>query len=179
MKSPWETAAVGREFSEQTALFQWAAMATSFGLRAANDPLSYKVEGHAKAVFQSSWADQVPQLTWLHAIKNQGHGDAVRGARSAMEGVKAGVSDVFLPVPIGYEVRYSDQVAPFEGGLYGRDGRTYCGLYVELKRQGKNGGASDKQLEFQSDIRDSGYACEICVGWEAARDVILQYLGLT
>lgn len=188
-KTPWEMAAVGNEFSDQSALFAWAAMACFAGPAAANDPLSYTVSGHAAKTYPTD--PPLTGLKWLHAIKNQGHGDKVRGSRSRAEGVRAGVSDIFLPVARVHPVPYGG-LAPFAGshGVYAPVPGSglakldiysgYHGLYVELKKLSeatkKNGGASDIQLEFQADVRVSGYACEVAHGWEAARDVILTYL---
>ena len=176
-KTPWEMAAVGNEFSDQSALFAWAAMAQSFGVTAANSPKSYTLPGFAKFTLDNLPArfdDRLFQLKWLHAIKNQGHGDRIRGARSKAEGVRPGVFDVFLPVVcLKYHAR------PFEGGQLTHthpDRWLYCGLYLELKRI-KDGKPSDIQLEFQADMRAAGYAAEIAYGWEAACDTLLRYLG--
>ena len=38
------------------------------------------------------------------------------------------------------------------------------------------GKASDKQIEWQTFLREQGYVCEVCYGWEHARDTILKYL---
>lgn len=162
-KTPWEMADVGAEFSHQTALFAWAAMARMFGDLAANDPKSYSVAGHAQKLALNGHGRPVPELKWLHAIKNQGHGDSVRGGRSKAEGVRAGVFDMFLPFPMA---RLSNGIVV----------ERFYGLYVELKKPGKHK-TSDVQETFQSDIKAVGYAAEVCVGWEAARDVILRYLG--
>lgn len=172
MKTPHEMAAVGKEFSEQTALFAWAAMARNFGQFVAAHDAAYQVAGWAKKQLDGQHqyggglgyvkAIPIPELKWLHAIKNQGHGDAIRGARSAAEGVKRGVFDTFLPWPMA---RISNGIVV----------QRYYGLYIELKRKGKSN-TSAEQLEFGQDMKAAGYAAEICVGWEAARDVILAYL---
>ena len=61
--------------------------------------------------------------------------------------------DLFLPVP--------------KGG--------YSGLFIELKR--KNGGAlSDAQRDWLDDLAVRGFRAVMCHGWEAARDVLLDYL---
>lgn len=148
MPDPW-TYAKTSEHSHQAALFQWSNMACRFGLKAADDPKSYTVPGWA----MTNPSPPIPQLKWLHAIHNQGHGDAIRGAKAKAEGVKPGVFDLFLPVPMG----------------------EYSGLYLELK-VGK-GQPSDKQLEFADDMRANGYACELAYGWLEAREKILEYLS--
>lgn len=158
---PWSYAAKTRsEHAEQVGLFMWSNMAINFGLLQANDPESYNLHGYANRNYMERGGPLIPQLKWLHAISNHG-----AGFGRAAEGVKAGVADVFLPVPMITAL-----------------GSFSHGLYIELKRQdsaGKKAGiVSDKQLEFGTDMRQAGYAHEICYGWEAARDVILHYLGL-
>lgn len=166
MKTPWDYAATGNEFSHQVALFQWCNMAAMFGIQAANDPLSYNIEGHAKRCFEQ-YNDTVSDLRWLFAIKNAGHGDAVRGARSAAEGVKAGVPDVCLPVPVDLQASL--------GSVW------FHGLYIELKRVAKetrkSGVISKSQIEWQTYLQLTGYRVQVCYGWEAARDCLLKYLG--
>lgn len=169
---PWAYAAKTRnEYAEQVALFMWANMAANFGLKAANDPESYTKAGCAQ-----TWADfkrdQVPVLSRMFAIKNAGHGDAVRGAMSKAEGVKAGVPDICLPV----RKLFTHPEEP--------DGQTVVqasALYIELKRLKSQRGAAGSTSQVQDDWREyltqAGYAVEVCHGWEAARDAILKYLG--
>lgn len=167
---PWSYASKSKsEHAEQVALFMWANMAMRYGPIIAADPLSYNKAGFAKTQFEGKgelgfkrYAATIPQLKWLHAIHNQGHGDAVRGGKAKAEGVKAGVADIFLPVAKAAE--YFSKV--------------YHGLYMELKRK-EAGTPSDIQLEFQTDMRAAGYQCEIIHGWELARDCILSYLGVS
>jgi hypothetical protein len=99
----------------------------------------------------------------LFAIHNQGHGDAVRGAQAKAEGIKAGVPDIMLPVvtfraPGGYS----------------------HGLFIELKRPKlaatAKGVTSNDQKDWIAFLTSQGYRCEVCIGWEAARDVIKDYL---
>lgn len=183
---PWSYAAKTRtEHAEQVALFMWANMACNFGIEAANDPQSYNVPGYAQQHwglngFGSRYCSirgksipvlsvhAVAELKWLHSIHNQGHGDAVRGAKAKAEGVKVGVADVFLPVPMGR--RMEIEPGRESGGLF-----WHSGLYLELKRK-EGGTPSIDQLDFQNDMRNAGYKAEIVHGWEAARDEILSYL---
>jgi hypothetical protein len=153
MKTPWQYAETGNEHSHQVALFVWANMAAQFGLTASKWPDYYTRKGMAKQSLEYL-NDAISELKWLHAIKNAGHGDAIRGARSAAEGVKAGVPDIFLPVP--------------QSQLHG--------LYIELKRPkaiGKaKGVASGTQEKWHGHLKDAGYAVEVCYGWEEAREAI-------
>jgi hypothetical protein len=166
---PWSYAEKTRnEYAEQVALFMWANMAASFGTTAANSASSYLFPGAALAIK----GQPVTQLKWLHAIKNAGHGDAIRGAMSKAEGVKAGVPDICLPV----RKLFTHPEDP--------DGRTVVqssALYIELKRLKSSRGAAGKTSQVQDEWRDylsqAGYCVEVCHGWEAARDAILHYLG--
>jgi hypothetical protein len=98
-----------------------------------------------------------PQLKWLHAIPNANQ------HRMVAEGVRAGVSDIFLPWP--------------------RAVRNYelHGLYIEMKtekrRNQKNGGLSQDQIDFIDYANQAGYKCEVCYSWIEARDRILEYLN--
>jgi hypothetical protein len=176
------------ESASQKALFQYCNMAANFGLNAADQPQSYAEKGYAQALLMrtiGAGSDlRIPQLKYLFAIHNQGHGDAIRGAMAAAGGVKAGVPDTCLPVTIdtSYEI--------FDGNIY-REGRwVHSGLYIELKRkqvltEGKRkaliqarsaGKTSTEQEDWQAFLRQQGYICEICYGFEEARNLILKYL---
>lgn len=129
--TPEQLAAPGTEHAEQVALFQWAALN----------------------------AKQYPQLRRMFAIPNGGsRGDTERsarivGARMKAEGVRPGVSDIFLPAPVG----------------------NYHGLFIEMKR--KDGGEESKeQKAFGADMLAAGYGYACCHGWEQARDTIIDYL---
>jgi len=174
MPDPWSYAKTS-EHSHQAALFMWANMAQMFGPVIADDPHSYTVAGFAKTQFENAGklgykiaGEPIKQFKWLHAIHNQGHGDAVRGATAKAEGVKAGVYDMFLPVP---------KCEPWGTGFpNGRRLISACGFYLELKI-GK-GKPSDKQNEFAADMREAGYATDVAWGWLEARNKLLDYLGL-
>lgn len=163
MKTPWEAAGVNLEHSHQVALFRWASMAENFGLAAAEDPLSYSLPG--RALSYAKEADKIPELHWLHAIKNQGHGDAIRGNRSRAEGVKAGVLDVFLPVP-----KFLSASTMLKAGWMG-----------ELKRPKGQRNAEGKTSAIQEEwitYLSKSYSVSVCVGWEAMRFAILDYLEI-
>ena len=95
-----------------------------------------------------------PELALLHAIPNGGKRIPREAARMKAGGVKAGVPDMFLPVA--------------------REG---ChGLYIELKRR-HGGKVSHQQVSWMDALSRQGYKVSLCLGWDAARDVIQQYLG--
>lgn len=77
---------------------------------------------------------------------------AVQAVRS---GLRRGVPDVFLPVPV----------------------RPYSGLFVEMKRA--NGRPSDvtaDQARWLARLQAAGYQTVVAMGWESARDEINAYL---
>lgn len=156
MPDPWSYAATGREHSHQTALFMWANMAHRFGLTAADNVESYKVSGAAKILLDRHH-DQLPELEWLHAIHNQGHGDKIRGGIARAEGVKPGIFDIFLPYPTSQPI-----------GLR-------AGLYIEMKKL-VGGKPSAEQRLFQEYAERVGYVAKFAVGWLEARTIILTYL---
>lgn len=175
MPDPWSYAdKTGKEHAHQTALFMWANMARNFGPIIADDPHSYKVAGFAKTQFENAgklgykkYSAPIPQLKWLHAIHNQGHGDKVRGGIAKAEGVKAGVADMFLPVPMSIQKAFGGSPLPIG---------EFHGYYLELK-VGYNK-PDEKQLEFMADMRAAGYAADWAKGWLEARQKILDYLQI-
>ena len=93
----------------------------------------------------------VPEVSLMH-IANEGTGSAARGRLQKRQGVRAGVSDLFLSVP--------------------RGGR--AGLWIEMKRMG--GRVSPEQREFLEKMRDLGYDGVVCHGAEAAIEKIHAYM---
>jgi hypothetical protein len=175
------------ESASQKALFQYCNMAANFGLNAADQKDSYTVKGYAAALLERTLPLQdsrIPQLKYLFAIHNQGHGDAIRGAMAAAEGLKKGVPDICLPMTI--RSFQPSELLPENI----RDVYLASGLYIELKRkqvltEGKrkaliqarsSGRASTEQEDWQAFLRQQGYVCEICYGFEEARNLILNYL---
>lgn len=123
---------------------------------------------HQKCVM--AWAavnrDIYPHLKWFHAIPN------ANSQRQVAEGVRAGVSDLFLPVAI--QVRDSHGFP--EAFRYG-----YHGLYIELKlpkrRTQKDGGLSQDQIDFLKYANEVGYRGVVCYGWLEAKDELVKYLN--
>jgi hypothetical protein len=111
--------------------------------------------GHQSALF--CWAaqnqDRFPELKWMYAIPNGGERNVAVAAKLRAEGVRAGVSDVCLPIARG----------PFHG------------FYIEMKKPG--GKESDKQKEFGAFLVEQGYHYECCDHWEIARDMIEWYMS--
>lgn len=105
-------------------------------------------------------------LKLLFAIPNGGERHAAVAGKMKAEGAKAGVWDLFLPVPD-----------------YVRDNSGYTvwhGLYIEMKEPGRrnhaNGGLSDKQIDFGKAMDAQGYALAVCYTYEEAFVVLMKYL---
>ena len=113
---------------------------------------------HREQVKLIAWARAAaevhPELELLHAIPNGGARDRITGARLKAEGVLAGMPDLCLPVPRG----------------------PWAGLYIELKRPDGRGQLTKAQERIIHKLRAVGHRVEVCKGWLAARDVILNYL---
>ena len=105
------------------------------------------------------WAAYKPTLRWLHAIPNGGNREPREALRLKRQGVKPGVSDIFLPVP----------------------SNGYHGLYIELKRRKLHGRASvtRQQSEFLTFANSNGYRAVICYGANEAIEEIERYLDST
>lgn len=152
---PADLAKSGTESGHQRAVFAWAAIAVNHGFDVAN---RVSIEG-AKA-FEGSLKIGVPELKWLHAIPNGGaRGDdaktrMIRGNALKAEGVRAGVSDMSLPVKRGQ----------------------YSGLYIEMKKPGKLSGESAEQKEFGAFVRAQGFGYVVCDHWEKAVAIIQEYM---
>ena len=95
-----------------------------------------------------------PRWSWLHAIPNAGAG-AQRGQAGKLkaEGVKRGVPDLCLPVPIG----------------------RWHGAYVEMKRRGER--PSEDQIAWGLYLKGAGYAYALCYTFEEARAFLAAYLA--
>lgn len=117
------------EAQEQEAVIRWAEMSTG----------------------------RYPELALLFHIPNGGsRRDAREGAHLKKLGVRAGVPDLFLPVPRG----------------------AYHGLFIEMKRE-KGGRTSKDQEMWLLALGSKGYATYVANGFEEARQMLEEYLGLT
>ena len=105
-----------------------------------------------------------PELHDLFAIPNAGGyvggyaNNMQRVQAMKLEGVRAGVPDICLPHARGI----------------------YHALYIELKRVGATASAvSDRQTDWHTRLAKAGNKVAVCLGWEAARDVVLLYIEIT
>lgn len=93
-----------------------------------------------------------PELEYLFAIPNGGQRNRATAGKLKAEGVKPGVSDLFLPVPRG----------------------RFHGLWIEMK-YGMNKPTAE-QLAWMDAMRRFGYRCEVCWSADEAWTVIEEYL---
>lgn len=100
------------------------------------------------------WANYIPELEDMFAIPNGGSRNKIEAANLRRQGVKAGVSDVFLPLPCG----------------------DYHGLWIEMKV--KPNTPTQKQREFLEHMARNGYAAHVCYSFDEAREIIERYLKL-
>jgi hypothetical protein len=104
------------------------------------------------------WAKKIalagrPELGFLYHTPNGGsRGKREAGILKAM-GVKAGVSDLFLPI-----------MASGKGGLW-----------IEMKAD--KGRESEEQLKWIYDMQHNGYEAKVCWSWRDAIEAICDYLG--
>ena len=110
---------------EQAALFRWAAY------------------------MSGTW----PELERMFHVPNGGSRNKIEAARLKMQGVKAGVPDICLPVARG----------------------CYHGLFIELKKR-EGGRVSKEQREWVEYLDKAGYCAAVCHGWDAARALIERYM---
>lgn len=171
MPTPADLAKANTEHSHQRALFAWANMAARLGFEAAWDERSYVEPGYAERTYnvvdqleRNGKAQRIPALTRLHAIANGGKRDKITAGKLKAEGVKRGVPDIFLPVPI----------------LMPNAAIRYCGLYVEMKRpktsDQRAGSTSDDQDGWIGYLRSVGYAVSVCFTWDQAAKEIQSYI---
>ena len=113
---------------------------------------------HSEQVALFNWAKRKesrhPQLALMFAIPNGGKRHVVVAHKLKMSGAKAGVPDIFLPVPHGEK----------------------HGLWIELK-VGKNKPTKEQNM-WLSNLAGEGFATAVCYGFDEAKDTIVDYLGL-
>jgi VRR-NUC domain-containing protein len=124
--TPASLAKSGTEAAHQTALFCWAALPETLA--------------------------RFPEVKWLFHIPNGGLRDKITAGNMKAQGVKAGVPDIFLPVPKG----------------------RFAGLWIELKV--KDNTPSEKQSEWHKALTGFGFAVSVCYSWEEATRHITYYL---
>ena len=114
---------------------------------------------HVEQVRFVNWAKKRslfdPVYSMLFAIPNGGKRSLRVGAKLKLEGVRAGVPDLMLPVA--------------RGG--------YHGLFIEMKRT-EGGGLSKEQKQWKEKLMAQGYQFVMARGAEAAKKAITEYVNL-
>ena len=95
------------------------------------------------------WVRQFPWGQLLFHIPNENH------HHDTPLGVRSGVPDLMLPVPM--------------------DGKH--GLFIELKRS-SGGRLSESQKKWLGWLRELGYEAVCCCGWQEAKETIERYMNL-
>ena len=88
----------------------------------------------------------------MYHVPNGGKRSKTAGARLKREGLRKGVPDICLPAPKGI----------------------YHGLYIEMKVD-KNKPSTD-QKRWIAFLKSQNYYVEVCYGFEAAINIIVNYL---
>jgi hypothetical protein len=100
-------------------------------------------------------------LKWLFAIPNGGDRNVTVAGKLKAEGVKKGVSDLFLSVPVG----------------------DFHGLYIEMKRPEdkargqRKGELTKEQRGWLDDMAGLGYKTEVCYTADEAWKVTMSYIA--
>lgn len=114
---------------------------------------------HAEQAALFVWSQMAearyPELRYLYAVPNGARTSMSVAKRLKAEGLRRGVPDIALDVPRA----------------------NYHGLRIELKRK-KKGKVSPEQMAWGQQLRANGYYWDVCLGWEAARALLLHYLNL-
>lgn len=97
------------------------------------------------------WCRTDPRYQFLFHIPNESIGGRGWIIRNRQLGVKAGVPDLFYPVPV--------------------DG--YHGMFIEMKTA--KGRLSVVQKRWIEALEKLGYKCVVAYGWEEARDALVTY----
>lgn len=96
-------------------------------------------------------ATKHPQLHSIYHCPNGGHRDIRTAAKFKAMGVRAGVWDVFVPVPLP-------------------------GLYIEMKA-GK-GRLTPAQVAFREELEPAGYRFVVAYSWHDAAQAIADHCGI-
>ena len=118
-----------------------------------------EAEGEEQAQLIKLFRAQFPAvgLLLIHVPNGGSRKNAFEGWRLKEQGVRAGVSDLFLPVA--------------RGGFFG--------LWIEFKAAPPNDAAvSDSQEVWVKEMLEQGYAAHICLGVDAALRVLVDYMAL-
>jgi hypothetical protein len=118
-----------------------------------------EIEGEEQAQLIERFRAEYPAVGELliHIPNGGSRKNAFEGWRLKNQGVRAGVSDLLLPVA--------------RGGFFG--------LWIEFKAAPPNNApVSDSQEKWVNEMLAQGYSAHICLGVESAMQVLIAYLAL-
>ena len=99
------------------------------------------------------WCRTDPRLQYLFHIPNESVGGQGWLVRNRQMGVKAGVPDLFYPVPLG----------------------GYHGMFIEMKAEA--GRLQQRQKLWLDALESMGYKCVVAHGWKEAKEALEEYLS--
>ena len=109
---------------------------------------------HQEQVVFFQWISYHPTIRDLtFAIPNGGSRHKLEAVNLKAEGVRAGVPDIFIALPMG----------------------KFHGLFIEMKRQ-KGGVLSDVQKGWIERLAEQGYVARVCKGFFEAKETVERYL---
>ena len=121
-----------------------------------------------KSKILSEHQEQVLYFEWVHkkmesdnryelifAVPNGGLRNIIVAKKLVREGVKKGVSDIFIPIPCG----------------------KYHGMFLEMKSKRKGAKLSEQQKEFFKGVSAQSYYAVCCPGFEAAKKATRDYIN--
>ncbi len=119
---------------------------------------------HSEQVALFKWADMQPLSRYifkegrigdfLAACPNGGFRTVQTGSMLKAEGVRAGFPDMILTLP----------------------NKNHCALFIELKAPTKTARVSDSQKIWLERLNGCGYLAQVAYGFEAAKQLIEDYL---
>lgn len=125
----------------------------------AGRPRKGELEGQEQAILIKAFRLQFPAEgpLLIHIPNGGSRKNAFEGWRLKEQGVRAGVSDLFLPVA--------------RGGFFG--------LWIEFKAAPPNDAApTPAQLQWLALMRAQGYQAELCLGVDQALAILEAYMAL-
>jgi VRR-NUC domain-containing protein len=135
-----------------------AALQKKLGVKSMKQRRPSRELEHAEQVKVITWAKRmectVPALALLFSIPNGGQRSKATAGKLKAEGVKAGVSDLFLALPA----------------------RGYHGIFLEMKA--KDGRLSELQMNFLEDVSDQGYCAAVGYGADRGIEILEWYVGI-
>lgn len=98
------------------------------------------------------WCRTDPRLQYIFHIPNESVGGQGWMIRNRQMGVKAGVPDLFYPVPL----------------------KGYHGMFIEMKSD--KGSLRPEQKRWLGVLEQLGYKCVVAHGWEEAKKALEEYI---